>query len=245
MKLGRLAAAILVAATMSNICAAAERRLLVLEGFWVKWGDLQWASGATVTYAFAASAQNSPGARNCASLRPFEELAKRTGFSAPKLRAEAKAAFASWAQVAKLSFIETDEVAPADILIGVQGKPVGRAFTNVEFNLGGAGRVPAAERGLTPSSEPQSPGPRPQGLRPIRKALICLNPLQKWKIGFDGDLAVYDIRYTLTHEIGHAIGLDHPGAAGSLMGFRYDEKQHSLTENDIEAVQRLYGPSAR
>ena len=60
--------------------------------------------------------------------------------------------------------------------------------------------------------------------------LICFNPLQKWKVGFDGNLDVYDMRYTLTHEIGHAIGLDHPGAAGALMGFRYDEKLKGLAQ---------------
>jgi Matrixin len=245
MKLGRFAAAILLAATISNMCAAADQRLLVLEGSWVKWGKPQWASGTTVTYAFAASPQKSRGVRNCASLLPFDELGKRAGLPAPKLLSETEAAFASWAQVTGLTFIETKEVAKADIVIGAQGKPSGRAFTNVELEAGPTAQVPAAERGFTQSSEPQQPDAKPQGLRPIHKALICLNPLQKWKIGFDGNLSVYDIRYTLTHEIGHAIGLDHPGAAGSLMGFRYDEKQKGLTKKDIEAAQRLYGSDAR
>jgi hypothetical protein len=243
MKLGRFAAAILVAATMSNICAAADHGLLVLEGSWVKWGKPEWASGATVTYAFAASPQKSPDARNCRSLLPFDELAERTGLPAPKLQSETESAFAAWARITGLTFIETKEVAKADIVIGAQGKPVGRAFTNVELAAGPAAQVPATERGFTDASEPQ--GAEPQGLRPIHKALICLNPLQRWKIGFDGDLDVYDIRYTLTHEIGHAIGLDHPGRAGALMDFRYDEKQKSLTQKDIEAAQRLYGSDAR
>ena len=88
---------------------------------------------------------------------------------------------------------------------------------------------------------PGTAGSRVLALRPIRQALICLNPDQPWKIGFDGRLGIYDLRYTLMHEIGHAIGLDHPGASGALMGFRYDEKRDGLAPADIEAAQKLYG----
>ena len=63
------------------------------------------------------------------------------------------------------------------------------------------------------------------------------------KVGFDGNLNVYDLRYTLMHEIGHAIGLDHPGSSGSIMGYRYDERVRQLQASDISAAQRLYGPS--
>ena len=50
----------------------------------------------------------------------------------------------------------------------------------------------------------------------IRQSLICINAARPWKIGFDGNLDIYDVRQTLAHEIGHAIGLDHPGATGGL-----------------------------
>lgn len=246
MKLGRFAAAaFLVVATMGTACAAADQRLLVLEGSWVKWGKPQWGSGAAVTYAFASDPQESPAARNCASLIPFDDLTGRAGLPARQLRGEAEAAFAAWAKVTGLTFVEMQEVARADIVIGVQGNPTGRAFTNVELEAGTVAQAPAAERGFTMSAEPSSSVAQPRGLRVINRAAICLNPLAKWKVGFDGNLDVYDIRYTLTHEIGHAIGLDHPGAAGALMGFRYDEKLKGLAASDIEAAQRLYGPQKR
>ncbi len=60
-------------------------------------------------------------------------------------------------------------------------------------------------------------------------------------MGFDGNLAVYDLRYTFTHEIGHAIGLDHPDSAEALMAYRYDEHAQTLQPSDIAAAQRLYG----
>lgn len=245
MMLGRCAAAaIFLAATMSNLCAAADQRLLVLDGSWVKWGNPKWGAGATVTYGFAAAAVKSPSARNCSSLLPFSELTKRTGLPDRRLHDEAEAAFTAWTRVSGLTFVETREADRADIVIGVQGNPTGRAFTNIELDTGPIAEAPAAERGLTGVPEPRSLQDRPQGIRSIRKALICLNPLQKWKIGFNGDLNVYDVRYTFMHEIGHAIGLDHPGAAGALMGFRYDEKQNGPTKRDSEAARRLYGTHA-
>ena len=242
MTLGRLAAAaIFLAAAMNTACAAADHRLLVLEGSWIKWGKAEWGAAASVSYAFASSRWQSPGARNCASLQPFDEMIGKTGLSRGQVQSEARAAFAAWSKVTGITFVATDDAAHADIVIGTQGKPSGRAFTNVELDSGPVAQAAAAERGFANAAEPQSSVAEPLGLRQIRRALICFNPLQKWKFGFNGDLDVYDFRYTLTHEIGHAIGLDHPGMAGALMDFRYDEKLNGLTTGDIGAVQRLYG----
>lgn len=239
------AAAFLLAATMSIPCVAGDQRLLVLEGSLVKWGAPKWGVGATVTYGFATSEVKSPSARNCASLVPLGGLEKQGGLPDGRLRAEAAAAFAAWAKAANLTFVEARSADQADILIGAQGTPAGRAFTNIELESGPLASGPAVERGLAAAQEPQSAPATADGIRSIRQALICLNPTAAWKIGFDGNLDSYDLRYTFMHEIGHAIGLDHPGAAGALMGFRYDEKLEGPTASDSGAAQELYGASVK
>jgi hypothetical protein len=134
-----------------------------------------------------------------------------------------------WQAVADIRFEPAADPAGADILIGAQAVPRDRAYTNVAHAPAAA---PAAA--LRGAAEP---------VRRIGRSLICLNPRQRWKIGFDGNLKVYDLRYTLAHEIGHAIGLDHPGSRGELMGFRYTERFRALQHGDIAGAVALYGPA--
>jgi hypothetical protein len=232
----RLAAAGLAAMLAVSVAHAGSYRLLNLDGSLVKWGVPQFGAGAIVSYAFAESAMRFDKARNCAGLVPLDKLGQRSHVSKSQLRRAATEAFAAWAKVTGLQFTPTADIARADILIGAQARPIGRAFTNIELDT-----AVQVEKALSGLNEKVARAAKPQALRPIRQALICLNPIQPWKLGFDGRLGVYDLRYTLMHEIGHAIGLDHPGASGALMGFRYDEKRTSLSPADIEAAQRLYG----
>jgi hypothetical protein len=134
------------------------------------------------------------------------------------LARETAAAFRVWERAADLSFHEVGDVREADIILGAQGQPRGQAFANVSY-----------------VSQPAD------GVRAIEQALICLNPEHQWKFGFDGDEEVYDIRYTLIHEIGHTIGLDHSGPSGQVMGFRYTEAFDDLQPGDLLGARRLYG----
>ncbi len=193
-------------------------QLLDLENQTVKWQSPRMGEGAAVTYAFATEAVDTPGARNCAKLVPPEKAYAPSHITAEQFRHEAAEAFRMWEGVANITFREVRDPRAANILIGAQGEPQGRAFTNV------------ALKGST------------AGEKTIERSLICLNPRQPWKVGFDGRLQVYDIRYTIAHEIGHAIGLDHPSAAGELMSYRYDERQKGLQSGDTKGVVLLYGP---
>ncbi len=200
-------------------------RLLALDGrAAVRWRVPAQGLPAAVTYAFVTESRSFPGARNCDAMQPPSAALTRSGIAEEDFRREVRAAFDLWEKAADIRFQETASTADAGILIGADAKTRGRAFTNVTL----ADSVPA--------------GPQRGGdVGAIRQALICLNPAQPWKIGFDGDLAVYDLRFTMTHEIGHAIGLDHPGPEGQLMSFRYVERSRELQAGDLAGAAALYG----
>lgn len=152
---------------------------------------------------------------------PPDAALKPSAIAFADFRREVRAAFSAWEEAANISFVETSSLEDAGILIGADAKARGRAFTNVA--LRDTAGAPAAGTGV------------------IRQSLICLNPRRPWKIGFDGNLDVYDLRFTITHEIGHAIGLDHPSPDGQLMSFRYVEKARGLNSGDAAGAAALYG----
>lgn len=194
-------------------------RLLKLDGYKVKWGDQRLGVGASVSYAFAREPLQFHDAINCGEMASIELLSSNS-LSLETLAHETAAAFRVWEHAAGLSFHEVTDARDANIVIGAQGQPRGRAFANVTY----------------------APDPD-DGVRAIEQALVCMNPDHDWKVGFDGDMNVYDIRYTLIHEIGHAIGLDHPGPSGQVMGFRYTEAFADLQPGDLRGAQVLYGPA--
>lgn len=196
-----------------------EYRLLELEGYQVKWGEQRLGVGATVSYAFADSRMYFENARNCRDLAPADELDKYAGIPLETLKRESEAAFREWQQGAGLSFRKVSDPDDADILIGSQAESLGPAFANITY-------------------QPDAV----DGIKAIEQALVCLDPKHAWKVGFGGDPDAYDLRYTLMHEIGHAIGLDHPGPSGQVMGFVYKEAFDRLQAGDRLGAQRLYGP---
>lgn len=203
-----------------DIGEAADRarfRLLELDGVRVQWGS---GRGETpvLTYAVLTGSRQFAGAFNCKGMTSPAELLARSHVDPKTWDAEIRAAFDMWEQVADIRFVKSTNDDAADILIGAQSIPIGRAFTNVEYDRGSA-----------------------KSVKPISSALICLNPTMPWKVGFDGELSVYDLRYTIAHEIGHAIGLDHPVSSGEVMGFRYDERFRELQAGDVAGAQELYG----
>lgn len=203
-----------------GVAAAGDQyQWLQLDRSHLKWGTPVPGTGTTVTYAFADRAMHSPLSRNCRDLVPLDDLLERSSIESAALEREAAAAFAMWEAVADIGFWRVDDPAIAQIVIGAQAEPRGVAFADVAYDRDAGGEV-----------------------RSLRRSLICLNPEQSWKIGFGGSVTVYDLRYGIAHEIGHAIGLDHPSPSGQLMSFRYDERVRDLQAGDISGVVALYGP---
>lgn len=215
---GLLAGLIYCASAAAMAADGANFNLLKLGGDSVQWQTATAGQGSVVSYGIVKETREFAGARNCGKLTSLDVLAAASQLSEEVIRREIGSAFAMWEAAANINFREAETPATADILIGAQVEPEGWAFTNVSYHARSA-----------------------EAVKPISQSLICLNPLKRWKVGFDGNLKVYDLRYTIAHEIGHAIGLDHPDDDRQIMGYRYEEKFDDLQSGDIAGARLLYG----
>jgi len=82
----------------------------------------------------------------------------------------------------------------------------------------------------------------------ITEADIVLNPFQQFST--DGTFGTFDLESTLTHEIGHMLGLRHSGVLGATMAESFarmgtfgiaDFGARTLAESDMAAIRDLYG----
>jgi hypothetical protein len=220
--------------------------LLELDGNYVKWGKAALGTGAVVTYRLADVRMSFEGATNCREIGPLAVALGRSRIGPEEAMAEIEQAFAAWESVADLTFRPAGPTERADIVIGAQVSPRGRAYTNVAY-VRAEGEIEARAVRALPAPRGAvgrrgNADARPSAVKAIAQSLICLNPGEPWKIGFGKDPRAYDLRYTLIHEIGHAIGLDHAGPEGEVMSFQYGEAFRLPQEGDIAGAQRLYGP---
>jgi hypothetical protein len=199
---------------VATAAGAADFRLLELGGFQVKWGKPQLGRSAEISYGFADAATLFPDAINCGELHP----AARLPVAGAELAAVAAEAFRLWSAAAGVGFRPAHPGETPDILIGAQGRPEGIAFANV---------WPDRTRAEA-------------GVAPLARATICLNPTLAW-VGDGAARGQADLGTVLAHEIGHAIGLDHPGPTGALMGYRDQGDLDTLMAGDIAGAVTLYG----
>jgi hypothetical protein len=213
-----LAALAILLGVWAQPVAAEAFRLLRIDGAHVKWGRPALGSGAAVTYGFAAGNAAFPDAINCRELGPMAALSPAWRYDHARLAQVAAAAFAMWAGEADLEFRPAGPGEPPDILIGTQSRPRGIAFANVWHG--------------TPD----------QGVAPLTRATICFNPTIVWTTEEGADNGALDLGTVLAHEIGHAIGLDHPGATGALMAYSNQGDIDALMAGDIAGARAIYGP---
>lgn len=185
----------------------------------IKWGS-KLGVGAHIRWAYVREPESDPRRRNCRSLVPLTELLKLSRISDAEFHAELVAATRYWSDIADITFEHVEDVSRADVLIGAQAEPLAYAFADVR-----ARRSPHGD-----ADE-------------IEQAAICFNPKKIWRLR-DGDASVFSLRRTLSHELGHAIGLDHLEWARpeGVMSLQFIRDIILPNSDERLAALRLYGP---
>lgn len=189
----------------------------------LKQGEPKLGKGARVTWSFVRERIENRNARNCQVMGPLSEVLSTSQLTLETVKREVERGFAFWSEIANIDFEYTDDEKKADIKIGEMLDPEGWAFANVFFDT--------AQKG---------------DIRTITRSYVCLSPLRLWSVDDlqreeGAPFKSYCIRYTIAHEIGHAIGLDHPSGAGHLMSYRYEGCILVGSKKDIGGAQLLYG----
>ena len=212
-----------VSSTIAN--ADSDFRLLRIDGHTVKWGEPVLGRGATISYAVLDGRSALSGSVNCLRATGIAALLKRSHVTRKRFERELADALALWQSSADLRFVRAKSVRDADIVFGADADAGGIAFADVTFDRSEVSAISRLKRGI-----------------------VCLNPDVAWSASHDlgddsapGRSATYRLGYTLAHEIGHVLGLDHPGPEGELMSFEYGQKRNGLGQGDIAGITTLYG----
>lgn len=180
-----------------------------------KWGSPVFGTGATVTWSYMASGVDcsADGGGVCSSFASFMPV----GFEAA-----VNAAFAAWASVADLTFMQ----------IADGGEAFNAPGTSGDIRLGGH-TFDGPSGTLAHGYYPPVNGDTAAGD-------IHFDTAESWKLGWGGP--GFNIYQVLSHELGHALGLDHTAVPNSLMNPFYTEAFMGPQADDIAGMQYIYGP---
>ncbi len=127
---------------------------------------------------------------------------------------EITSSFAAWEDVANIRFILSPDSRGVDIRLG---------WREIDGKGGVLGQttVPASGK--------------------LSNVIVALDVEEDWFVFGDAPRNQIDFSSTATHEIGHAIGIDHSETTQSLMNASYSADIFELQQDDIDAAISIYG----
>lgn len=179
-----------------------------------KWGSSVLGTGATVTWSLMPTGTSCSG--ECVG-----SITALADFLPAGFLSVVEGSFAAWSAVANLTFIQVAD----------DGAAFNAATTSGDIRLGGHfmdGPNGVLAHGYYPPSNGDSAA-----------GDIHLDTSDTWRLGFVDP--GFDLFQVLTHELGHALGLDHSLVANSLMNASYTENFWGPQADDIAGMQALYG----
>jgi Matrixin/PEP-CTERM motif len=184
-----------------------------------KWGDPTMGTGATVTWSLMATGTTySESGGNSGTFQALGDFMPTGYFN------EIVAAFDAWATYADLTFIQVPDTGEAWNATGSSG----------DIRLGGH-TFDGAYGTLAHGYYPPNNGSSAAGD-------IHFDVAENWSTTQVG--SGFDIFTVAAHEIGHALGLGHELTEAALMNPYYSESFRGPLQDDIDGIEKLYGPPA-
>lgn len=246
---GRIAAAVLGSLALFHLQGAGAYSVFPIDPTHsLKWGDnTNGTPGGTITWGFIPAGTS--GSAYCDTACPGTSLdslnienSPGTGYSSvtlTSLQSTIEATMAKWAAVANLSFVGPQ----ADS--GLPINDAGAASPDIRIGVFAFGAGGGAVGYAAP----------PNGGTGAGDILFDANSFYAFQPGNEGDLfpaastAPNDFESLLLHELGHAIGLAHPGGADAVCQVMdvsascLGRINRELDPDDIAGAQFLYGPA--
>jgi hypothetical protein len=129
-------------------------------------------------------------------------------------QAEITASLSAWENVADIRFIAEPDSSNTDIRFG---------WRNIDDKGGVLGQTTIPGRG---------------GLDNV---VVALDFDETWFVSGNAPIGAIDFSATVTHEIGHAIGIDHSESSQALMHAAYSTSIFDIQEDDVNAAVTIYG----